>query len=68
MSALKHDSPQDAVPTMDTESLQDRLDSLWERYLIHLDQYHQAQQQLSKHMSSVNISALHATVQFLTDA
>ena len=35
------------------EDLSDKLDSLWAKHLILLDQYDQAQKQLQKHMSSV---------------
>jgi len=35
------------------EDLSDKLDSLWAKHLILLDQYDKAQKQLQKHMSSV---------------
>lgn len=35
--------------------MQDKLDGLWEKHLELLDQYHQAQTQLQKHMSKVSI-------------
>ncbi|KAG9570778.1 hypothetical protein KCU71_g1100, partial [Aureobasidium melanogenum] len=37
---------------MSVDELRDQLDALWEKHLILLDSYHQAQQQIARHFSS----------------
>ncbi|KAK5006360.1 hypothetical protein LTR16_006148 [Cryomyces antarcticus] len=41
------------TPAASTEQLVLKLDSLWEKYLLLLDQYQSAQQQLAQHLSSL---------------
>ncbi|KAK4543393.1 hypothetical protein LTR36_005536 [Oleoguttula mirabilis] len=45
--------PEDAGEVMaELTTLHDQLDSLWERYLAHLDEYQEAQKQIQKQLSS----------------
>ena len=39
----------------DVNALQDRLDTLWQKYLDHLDQYQKAQAELQKELSAVRL-------------
>ncbi|GAB7351840.1 hypothetical protein MBLNU459_g2400t1 [Dothideomycetes sp. NU459] len=52
MSDKASPAPIEAPPPHTLSELQDRLDSLWERQLELMEQYHQSQQQLQRHLSS----------------
>ncbi|TKA61598.1 hypothetical protein B0A49_12689 [Cryomyces minteri] len=51
---------QPPTPAASTEQLVLKLDSLWEAYLLLLDQYQSAQQQLAQHLSSGHLSLARA--------
>ncbi|TKA82275.1 hypothetical protein B0A49_00428 [Cryomyces minteri] len=51
---------QPPTPAASTEQLALKLDSLWEAYLLLLDRYQSAQQQLAQHLSSGHLSLARA--------
>jgi hypothetical protein len=48
------------------EELRDQLDALWEKHLILLDSYHQAQQQIARHFSTGFFDLAQATFKSTT--
>jgi hypothetical protein len=48
------------------EELRDQLDALWEKHLILLDSYHQAQQQIARHLSTGFFDLAQATFKSTT--
>jgi hypothetical protein len=56
----------DVKTEVGAEELRDQLDALWEKHLILLDSYHQAQQQIARHFSSGFFNLAQATFKSTT--
>lgn len=57
---------EDAEVNVNAQDLRDQLDALWEKHLTLLDTYHQAQQQLARHLSSGFFDLAQATFKSTT--
>jgi len=56
----------DSAAEKGVDELRDQLDALWEKHLILLDSYHQAQQQIARHFSSGFFDLAQATFKSTT--